>query len=96
MEIGNFDRNNLKEITHSFSKMACTVFVYDNMAAYQLLSDKTSFELLMAANRISKAYVEDTDFEIDLEAVMEMTDLKEWMPDPKSLSPVMEKQVEKI
>ncbi len=61
-----------------------------------MLSDKTLFELLAVAGRVSKACVEDADFEVDLEAVMEMADLKEWISDPKSLSPAMEKQVEKM
>ncbi len=92
----DFDRNSLKEMAHSFSKMAHITFVCDNITTHQLLSDNTPLELLAAIGWMSKAYNEDTDFEVDLEAVTEMADLKEWTPDPKSLSPAMEKQVEKV
>ncbi len=96
MEVGDFDCNSLKEIAHSFSKMACMAFVCDNMAVCQLLSDKASFELLMAAGRMSKVCVEDTDFEVYLEIVIDMTNMKKWTPDLKNLLLAMEKQVEKV
>ncbi len=96
MEMDNFDCNNLKKMAYSFNKMACTTFVCDNMVAHQLLFDKMLFELLVVADQILKICAEDTDFEVDLEVVTEMTDLKEWIPDLKSLLLVIEKQVEKV
>ncbi len=62
----------------------------NDTAVRQLLYDKLPLELLAAAGRVSSARADDAD----LNGVTKMADLTGWKPEPDTLPPATQKEVE--